>query len=66
MKRRYGWARWLTWWHRPAARPKGRDFGDYGTAFGLDLSLEEDRRRQLARGLPGDDARQPDTSLHPL
>lgn len=63
MNRRYGWARWLTWWHRPAVRAKGPDFGDYGTAFGLDLSLED----QCLRQQPGATAateRPTDTALH--
>lgn len=34
------WANWKNWlgtYRRPAHR--GRDFADYGTAFGLDMSL---------------------------
>jgi hypothetical protein len=39
------WTVWLRWWRRPAARAHADDFGDFGTAFGLDLSLEHQRRQ---------------------
>lgn len=43
MNTRFSWAGWLTLLSRkkPAtkARKRQQDFADYGTAFGLDLSL---------------------------
>lgn len=63
MQRRHDWARWLTWWHRPTVRTKGPDFGDYGTAFGLDLSLEAERLRQKPPTAAGTERPTP-TSLH--
>jgi hypothetical protein len=38
------WMKLLRWWHRPPAPARADDFGDFGTAFGLDLSLEHQRR----------------------
>lgn len=49
--RRY-WMKWLGWWKRPPARPRADDFGDFGTAFGLDLSLEHQRRTPEAPTTP--------------
>jgi hypothetical protein len=42
MKTRRRWAMWWRWLQRASARPRPpRDFGDHGTAFALDLSLEQ-------------------------
>lgn len=50
MKTRRGWAVWWRWLRRTPVRPRRKpDFGDYGTAFGLELSLEQERN---APGLP--------------
>lgn len=38
------WFHWSTWFagrsRRAAARRKAEDFADYGTAFGLDMSMD--------------------------
>jgi len=38
------WFQWSTWFagrsRRAAARRKAEDFADYGTAFGLDMSMD--------------------------
>jgi len=38
------WFHWSTWFagrsQRAAARRKAEDFADYGTAFGLDMSMD--------------------------
>ena len=38
------WLSWSSWFSnrslRAAQRQKSRDFADYGTAFGLDMSME--------------------------
>jgi hypothetical protein len=45
MKTMRTWAVWWRWLRRSPARPRRKpDFGDHGTAFGLDLSLEQERR----------------------
>jgi len=45
MKTMRTWAVWWRWLRRTPARPRRKpDFGDHGTAFGLDLSLEQERR----------------------
>ncbi|WP_294001434.1 hypothetical protein [Sphaerotilus sp.] len=40
----HSWFHWSTWFagrtQRAAAQQKAADFADYGTAFGLDLSLD--------------------------
>lgn len=44
----HSWARWLDLFRRPARRRSARrtpDFADYGTAFGLDLSLSNPATR---------------------
>lgn len=46
MTGRHYWAKWLRWWRRTPQRRTPNDFADYGTAFGLDLSLEHERRQQ--------------------
>ena len=40
MKSRTNWKQWMRWWRRPSAAIRAQDFGDFGTAFGLELSLE--------------------------
>jgi hypothetical protein len=39
-----GWFNWSSWFssrsRRAAERRKAEDFADYGTAFGLDMSLD--------------------------
>jgi hypothetical protein len=41
------WFHWSTWFagrsRRAAARRKAEDFADYGTAFGLDMSMDPQR-----------------------
>lgn len=46
MTKRNYWPQWLRWWRRAPRRAATDDFADYGTAFGLDLSLEHERRKQ--------------------
>ncbi len=40
MTSRSGWTRWIRWWPRRATARPEPDFADLGTAFGLDMSLE--------------------------
>lgn len=40
MTSRSGWTRWIRWWPRRASARPEPDFADLGTAFGLDMSLE--------------------------
>ncbi len=53
------WFHWSTWFagrsQRAAARRKAEDFADYGTAFGLDMSMDplgESATRPAARPAP--------------
>lgn len=44
MTRKRSWTAWMRWLRRAPARPHRKsDFGDHGTAFGLDLCLEQQR-----------------------
>jgi len=57
MNGRNYWTKWLRWWRRAPRRAATDDFADYGTAFGLDLSLEHERRKQSRTALPAEPSR---------
>lgn len=46
-----GWFNWSSWFssrsRRAAALRKAEDFADYGTAFGLDMSLDHQNESAL-------------------
>ena len=57
-----GWFNWSSWFtgrsRRAAAKRKAEDFADYGTAFGLDMSLDhqsESANRPTAEPAPSRD-----------
>lgn len=57
MTGRQYWVKWLRWWRRAPRRAAADDFADYGTAFGLDLSLEHERRKQSSNAAAGEPTR---------